>query len=104
MKHFVRSYWIVHNLKVEEGRLLRCDWLNEHYSWDEKNGVDEISLAYVLSKREMERKLFLHALDDYELSGYESSSDGSKKYPKSHVIDKHTDRKEWESLLTTQQY
>ena len=44
----------MHNLKVEEGRLLYCNWLNEYFLWDKKNSTDEISLVCILSKREIE--------------------------------------------------
>ena len=69
----------------------------------------------VLSKREMKRKLCLNLLDDDELQRFESSlsdittassttTSSNMKYPKSNIIDKYTDRKEWESLFTNEQY
>ena len=69
----------------------------------------------VLSKREMKRKLCLNLLDDDKLQSFESSlsditttssttTSSNMRYPKSNIIDKHTYRKEWESLITNGQY
>ena len=98
---------------------MRSYWLSEHCSWNyfsnqHDDGVDEMSLACVLGKREMERKLFLNIFDDNELQSFESSlsddtttstttTSSNMNNPKSNIIDKHTHRKEWESLFTNGQ-
>jgi nucleoside-diphosphate-sugar epimerase len=55
--NFIRSKWIVHHLKLEEGHQLRCEWYREHIRWGTL--LDQLSFAYVMAKRELTRKIIL---------------------------------------------
>ncbi|KAL7574819.1 hypothetical protein ACA910_010661 [Epithemia clementina (nom. ined.)] len=52
---WIAPYFLVHNLQMEEGRLLRCEWLEEHISWAKpsqvKGSAEELSLGFVLGRR-----------------------------------------------------
>jgi hypothetical protein len=63
LKHWVRTRWIVHDLKLEEGRQLRCDWYHEHIQWGNK--LDQLSFAHVMTTREIERRIALQEPDDH---------------------------------------
>ena len=70
IKDFIRSKWIVHHLKLEEGHQLRCEWYREHVRWG--THLDQLSFAYVMAKRELTRKIItrqpLPAETDEELT------------------------------------
>ena len=71
IKDFIRSKkWIVHQLKLEEGHQLRCEWYREHVRWG--THLDQLSFAYVMAKRELTRKIItrqpLPAETDEELT------------------------------------
>ena len=55
IKDFIRSRWIVHHLKLEEGHQIRCEWYREHVKWN--THLDQLSFAYVMAKRELVRKI-----------------------------------------------
>jgi len=55
IKDFIRSRWIVHHLKLEEGHQLRCEWYREHIKWS--THLDQSSFAYVMAKRDLVRKI-----------------------------------------------
>ncbi|KAL9180526.1 hypothetical protein ACHAXT_010979 [Thalassiosira profunda] len=55
IKDFIRSRWIVHHLKLEEGHLLRCEWYREHVKWS--THLDQLSFAYIMARRELARKI-----------------------------------------------
>eukprot|EP00578_Thalassiosira_sp_NH16_P015940 CAMPEP_0181115534 /NCGR_PEP_ID=MMETSP1071-20121207/21481_1 /TAXON_ID=35127 /ORGANISM="Thalassiosira sp., Strain NH16" /LENGTH=423 /DNA_ID=CAMNT_0023199743 /DNA_START=93 /DNA_END=1364 /DNA_ORIENTATION=- len=55
MKDFIRSKWVIHHLKLEEGHNLRCEWYREHVRWG--THLDQLSFAYVMAKRELARKI-----------------------------------------------
>lgn len=55
LKNWVRTRWIVHDMSLEEGRQLRCDWYQEHIQWD--NNLDQLSFAHVMTLREIKRKI-----------------------------------------------
>ena len=63
MKHWVRSRWIVHNLRPEEGRQLRCEWYQEQVQWG--NELDQLSFAHVMARREIERRMAHQEPDDH---------------------------------------
>lgn len=54
IKDFIRSKWIIHHLKLEEGHQLRCEWYREHVRWG--THLDQLSFSYVMAKRELARK------------------------------------------------
>jgi nucleoside-diphosphate-sugar epimerase len=47
---FWHSDFLVHDLRLEESRLLRCEWYDEYVFWQSR-GMEDLSLAYVLAKR-----------------------------------------------------
>uniref|UniRef100_A0A7S1BA07 Uncharacterized protein n=1 Tax=Corethron hystrix TaxID=216773 RepID=A0A7S1BA07_9STRA len=55
--------WIVHNLRREESQILRCAWYEEHSRWG--NDLDQLSLAFVLAKLQLERKFRRDEIDDH---------------------------------------
>lgn len=63
MKHWARTRWIVHDMKLEEARQLRCDWYQEHVQWD--NELDQLSFAQVMAVRELERRIAFQEPDDH---------------------------------------
>jgi nucleoside-diphosphate-sugar epimerase len=62
-KQWTRSTWVVHDLQLEEGRILRCEWYQEHIQWN--NTLDHLSLAHVLAKRELARRIAHKEPDDH---------------------------------------
>lgn len=61
IKDFIRSQWVLYNLKLEEGHHVRCEWYREHSHWAGLNtldsGMDQLSFAYVMAKLELSRKI-----------------------------------------------
>jgi len=55
IKDFIRSKWIIHHLKLAEGHHFRCEWYREHVRWG--THLDQLSFAYVMAKRDLERKI-----------------------------------------------
>ena len=53
---------MIHDLKTEEGRQIRCDWFREHAHWG--NPLDQLSFAHVMAVREVERKFTRNEPDD----------------------------------------
>jgi hypothetical protein len=47
---FWHTDFLVHDLRLEESRLLRCEWYDEQVFWQSR-GMEDLSLAYVLAKR-----------------------------------------------------
>lgn len=62
LKHWVRTRWVVHDLRLEESRQLRCDWYQEYVQWG--STIDQLSFAAVMAKREVERRIALGEPDD----------------------------------------
>ena len=48
---FIRTKWIIHHLKLEEGHQLGCKWCKEHARWN--THLYQLSFAYVMAKREL---------------------------------------------------
>jgi len=53
---YIRSNWLVHELKSDEGRQLRCEVYEEHVTWGNQN-MEDFSMAFVLAKRTVMLKL-----------------------------------------------
>jgi hypothetical protein len=51
---------IVHDMRVDQARLLRCEWYDEQVFWGVHN-LEDVSLAYVLAKRRVRGQ---HGPDD----------------------------------------
>lgn len=63
MRHWVRSRWVLHDFTLEDSRLLRCDWYQEHVQWG--NDLDQLSFANVMAMRELKRRITHHEPDDH---------------------------------------
>lgn len=92
IKDFIRSQWVVYNLKLEEGHQVRCEWYREHSRWAGSNtlesGMDQLSFAYVMAKRELSRKIVTKQPLPKELSLLEK------------VIKAATDAHEWHPIFS----
>ena len=55
IESFIRSRWVVHHLKLDEGHQLRCQWYREHVKWN--THLDQLSFAYIMAKRDLVRKI-----------------------------------------------
>lgn len=62
---FLRSTWLVHTFKSEEGRCLRCEMYEEHALWGNA-GMEDFSMGYVLAKRKVRMQLGSVAESQYE--------------------------------------
>jgi hypothetical protein len=63
-KEFPFQFWntdlIVHDLRFDEARLLRCEWYDEQVFWGTR-GMEDVSLSFILAKR---RVRGLHGSDE----------------------------------------
>ncbi|KAL7545716.1 hypothetical protein ACHAWF_009068 [Thalassiosira exigua] len=50
---FLQTFWLVHRLKTEEGRFLRCEMYEEHSSWGSNYKMEDLSMGYVLARRKV---------------------------------------------------
>ena len=53
---FLRSTWLVHELRSEEGRNLRCEMYEEHSLWGNAN-MEDLSMGYVLVRKRVNMQL-----------------------------------------------
>lgn len=90
MKHWIRSKWVLHDLREEEGRDLRCEWYQEHSHW--KNELDQLSFGYVMARREVERRFARHEMDDRMIDEMPQEEEWVK-----HVLDKD----DWTQLIAS---
>ncbi|KAL3923591.1 MAG: hypothetical protein SGILL_001571 [Bacillariaceae sp.] len=88
MRHWVRTRWVVHDFNLEDARLLRCDWYQEHIQWG--NDLDQLSFANVAATRELQRRIAHQEPDDHIKSFIE-------EHPELHDL---TDSYEWHALET----
>lgn len=63
MRHWVRTRWVVHDMDLEEARLLRCDWYQEHLLWGSE--LDQLAFAHVMAVREVKRRMAHDEPDDH---------------------------------------
>lgn len=89
MKDFIRSRWVLHDLKEEEGHQLRCEWYREHVRWN--THLDQLSFAYVMAKRELTRKV---------ITEQPLKTEVEKKTLLQMVIDSKSDAKEWHPIFS----
>jgi nucleoside-diphosphate-sugar epimerase len=90
MRHWVRTRWVVHDMELEESRLLRCEWYHEHVQWG--TDLDQLSFAHVMAKRELERRM-----------AHEEPDDHVKTFIKTHPeLHDFTDAHEWHAMETEQ--
>ena len=88
MRHWVRTRWVVHDIKLEESRQLRCDWYREHIQWGTK--LDQLSFAYVMAVRDVKRRI-AHMEPDDKVKTF------IQQYPELHTV---IDSYEWHPLET----
>lgn len=89
LRDYVRTRWIVHDMAREEGRLLRCEWYQEHLQWG--TGLDQLSLAHVLARREVLRRIGHEEPDDHAIKSLSQQISTQKLL---------TDMYEWHALQT----
>jgi nucleoside-diphosphate-sugar epimerase len=68
--YWVRTRWVLHDLKLPESRQLRCEWFQEHLQWSssaDSSSLDQLSFAAVMAKRELQRRTLLQEPDDLVL-------------------------------------
>lgn len=65
---FVRSTWLVHELKSEEGRNLRCEMYEEHSLWGNAD-MEDMSIGFVLARKKA--KMQLGSMTDNRYKGPE---------------------------------
>ena len=53
---YIRSYWLLHDLKSDEGHQLRCEVYEDHATWGNRN-MEDFSMAFVLAKRKVMMEL-----------------------------------------------
>ena len=82
MKHWARTRWVVHDLRSELGRHLRCDWYEEHLIW--RSSLDQLSLAKVLATRELDLRVSNSALDEGEILKHQEALDAMRIGSDSH--------------------
>jgi hypothetical protein len=63
---WLKTVMIVHDLREEESRQLRCEWYDEHLFWGNSH-LEDLSLAYVLAKR---RIMGRHAVELEDEAGW----------------------------------
>lgn len=69
----VYSTLVIHDLELEEGRQLRCDWYKEHLFWGGSE-LEERSLSYVLSQRAWAERHGLPSNENANLPSYLSDN------------------------------
>jgi nucleoside-diphosphate-sugar epimerase len=80
--YWVRTRWVLHDLKLPESRQLRCEWFHEHLQWSsaaDSSSLDQLSFAAVMAKRELQRRTLLQEPDDVTLHKISSLIDTKKK-------------------------
>lgn len=87
--NWARTRWVLHDLQLEEARELRCDWYREEVGW--QSGLDQLSLAAVLARRGLYRKLHNNEPDE-TIQKALSEKTGMKKLL--------SDTFEWDALET----
>lgn len=88
MRHWVRTRWVVHDMKLEESRLLRCDWYREQAQWGTE--IDQLSFAHVMALREVKRRIEHKEPDDHVKTFIEKNPD----------LRPYTDSYEWHAMET----
>lgn len=91
IKDWARSRWVVHDMTREEARELRCDWYQEHIQWG--SGLDQLSFAHVMAKRELERRMIFEEPDDHARKAFADKTEMRKLLTDSH---------EWYPMQTEQ--
>ncbi|CAJ1940581.1 unnamed protein product [Cylindrotheca closterium] len=88
MRHWVRTRWVLHDVNLEESRLLRCDWYREHTQWGAE--IDQLSFAHVMALREVKRRIAHQEADDHIKTFIELNPE----------LKPYTDSFEWHAMET----
>ena len=88
MNHWIKSRWIVHDLRHEEAKNFRCEWYNEQTDWD--SDIDQLGFAYIMAKRGLRRVIGRNEPD--ERAKLHSPTEPPE-------ISDLTDKKEWFEIL-----
>jgi len=88
MRHWVRTRWVLHDVNLEESRLLRCDWYREHTQWGAE--IDQLSFAHVMALREVKRRIAHQETDDHIKTFIELNPE----------LKPYTDSYEWHAMET----
>lgn len=91
LHHWARTQWVMHDINLEPARQLRCDWYQETAQWG--TPLDQLSLAHVMKKREMNRRITNKELDDIQMRYYDEKRD---------MLGLLSDAEEWHPLNTPQ--
>ena len=86
IQSFIRSGWVVHHLKLDEGHQLRCQWYREHVDWN--THLDQLSFAYIMAKRDLVRKIITRQPLSKEMTTLDK------------IIKVKTDAHEWHPIYT----
>jgi len=62
---FIRTTWLVHELRSEAGRNLRCEFYEEQALWGNPN-MEDLSIGYVLARKKVRSELGRMAEPQYE--------------------------------------
>jgi len=73
---WARTRWVLHDMKEESARLVRCDWYQEHVSWGAD--LDQLSLAFVLSKKDLRRRVAFQEPDEVVQKALEEKTNMKK--------------------------
>lgn len=71
-KVWIDGIKVLHSLKKEDARQLRCEWYSEHLQF--QNKLDQLSLAMVIARREFMRKV-VREEPDQEETGSKTTND-----------------------------
>ena len=66
LNHWIETHWIMHDLRREEARALRCKWYQEYIAW-QPTKLYSLAFAYVMAKHEMHRKIDSGGAEDERL-------------------------------------
>ncbi|KAL7464977.1 hypothetical protein ACHAXS_009235 [Conticribra weissflogii] len=89
IKDFIRSRWVIHDMRLEEAHQLRCEWYREHIKWN--THLDQLSFSYVMAKRELTRKI---------ITEQPLETESEKLTLLQMVINTRSDAKEWHPIFS----
>jgi len=89
IKDFIRSRWVIHDMRLEEAHQLRCEWYREHVKWN--THLDQLSFSYVMAKRELTRKI---------ITEQPLETESEKLTLLQMVINTRSDAKEWHPIFS----
>jgi len=96
-RHWITSSSLVHDFTSEEGRELRCRWLEEHTLWS--NEYDQLSFAHVMAINRLERQLRRVEPDVYSAGARLDRMSDSERVLYG-LINDNVDWHQWHSILS----